>query len=71
MVNHEFMALSHSKSMYWFWMFKSEDADFHFCRQSDAIRAIQSMDGQLINGRSMQISQSTAHYVYMCFMLFF
>jgi RNA recognition motif-containing protein len=52
-------------------MFKSEDADFHFCRQSDAIRAIQSMDGQLINGRSMQISQSTAHYVYMCFMLFF
>lgn len=28
---------------------------FRFSRQSDAIRAIQSMDGQLINGRSMQV----------------
>ncbi len=53
MVNHEVMALSHLKSMYGFWMFI---LIFHYCRQSDAIRAIQSMDGQVINGRSMQVS---------------
>ncbi|CAF0938129.1 unnamed protein product [Adineta steineri] len=29
-----------------------------FEKQSDAIRAIQSMDGQIVNGRSMQVYQA-------------
>ncbi len=41
--------------------------EYYCFRQSDAIRAIQSMDGQIINGRSMQVSQSIDYYV--CFWL--
>ena len=37
---------------------------FRFCRQSDAIRAIQSMDGQVINGRSMQVRKK--HDICIC-----
>ncbi len=35
----------------------------NICRQSDAVRAIQSMDGQTINGRSLQVSQRLVIYL--------
>lgn len=68
MVNHEVMALLHSRSRHQFACTSIERErrcfSFYCSRQSDALRAIQSMDGQVINGRSMQVSEKNTACIY-------